>query len=141
MDKILERKIALACSVEHAFEVFTGKIDLWWPRGHRRNRDAALTLTPEALVERAPDGSQWTMGRVTAFEPHHHLALDWFPGSPNAPTSVDVRFEAGGGGAIISITHRALTPGAEAIWDERIGQFVKGWDSVLPALKSFIEED
>ena len=52
MDEVLVRTIALACPVEHAFDVFTDKIDLWWPRGHRRNRDASLTLTGEALIER-----------------------------------------------------------------------------------------
>ena len=81
MDEVLVRTIALACPVEHAFDVFTDKIDLWWPRGHRRNRDASLTLTDMALIERAPDGSTWTMGEVTAKEPMFE--------TPNAGESAD----------------------------------------------------
>lgn len=141
MDEVLVRTIALACPVEHAFAVFTDKIDLWWPRGHRRNRDAMLTLTDEALLERAPDGSVWTMGEVRAREPPHLLALDWFPGSPNAPTAVEVRFAAEGDGTLITVTHRAITLETKSIWPQRVSRFIDGWDTVLPALKTFIEEE
>lgn len=141
MPNVLVREIALSCPVDHAFVVFTEKIDLWWPRGHRRNSEAALSLTREALIEQAADGTQWTMGRVTAFEPPHHLALDWFPGSPNAPTTVDVQFAASGEGTVITVRHRALTPEAETIWPQRVALFTKGWETVLPALQTFIEEE
>ena len=140
MDEVLVRTIALACPVEHAFDVFTDKIDLWWPRGHRRNRDASLTLTGEALIERAPDGSTWTMGEVTAKEPPYLLALDWFPGSASGPTSVEVRFAAEGENTRITVTHRAITLETKSLWPQRVVRFSDGWDSVLPALKAFIEE-
>ncbi len=140
MADILTRTIVLACPVEHAFAVFTDKVDLWWPRGHRRTREAALAFKNDALVERAPDGSEWLMGRVTASEPPRHLALDWFPGSPAAPTSVDIRFAASANGTTITVTHTALGAPAEEIWPQRVALFTRGWDTVLPALKSFIEE-
>ena len=140
MDEVLVRTITLACPVAHAFEVFTDKIDLWWPRGHRRNRDATLGFDGEDLIERAPDGAEWTMGRVTAIDPPHLLSLDWYPGSPVDPTSVEVRFAARDTGTEITVTHRALTLEAKSIWPQRVATFTKGWDSVLPALKNFIEE-
>jgi uncharacterized protein YndB with AHSA1/START domain len=137
---LLTRTIALACTVEHAFAVFTDKVDLWWPRAHRRNRDAMLSFDGAALVERDADGTVWTMGRVTAMEPPRRLALEWFPGSPAAPTSVEVRFASSANGTVITVTHRAVSAGAEAAWPERVALFTKGWDTVLPALKTFIEE-
>lgn len=140
MADILTRTIALACPVEHAFTVFTDKIDLWWPRGHRRNREATLSLDRDALVERNPDGTFWTMGRVREIDPPHLVAFDWFPGSPAAPTSVEVRFATEAGGTTITVTHRALSDGAQTIWPERVATFTKGWDTVLPALQTFIEE-
>src|SRR3954467_11370635 len=94
---VLVRTVTLACSAEHAFETFTRKIDLWWPRGHRRSPEAALRLDAAPggrLVERAPDGAEWAMGRITDFDPPSRLSLDWFPGSPVAPTSVDIQFTA-----------------------------------------------
>jgi uncharacterized protein YndB with AHSA1/START domain len=140
VDEILTRTIALACPVEHAFEVFTDRIDLWWPRGHRRNRDASLGFEGGVLVERTPDGNEWKMGAVTAIEPPHLLALDWFPGSPAAPTSVEVRFASEGEGTLITVTHRAVTPETKSIWPQRVAKFTEGWEAVLPALKTFIEE-
>jgi uncharacterized protein YndB with AHSA1/START domain len=113
---------------------------LWWPRGHRRNRDAALTLTDDALIEHAPDGSVWIMADVARKEPPHLLALDWFPGSSSAPTSVEVRFAVEGDGTLITVTHRPLALEAKSIWPQRVAKFVDGWDNVLPALKTFIEE-
>jgi uncharacterized protein YndB with AHSA1/START domain len=141
MAEIVTRTIALACPVEHAFDVFTTRIDLWWPRGHRRNRDASLRFERDRLVERAPDGSEWPMGEVTAMEPPKRLALDWFPGSPNAPTSVEVRFEPEGKGTLVTVTHRAITPETKSIWPQRVARFIDGWDAVLPALRAFIAND
>ena len=140
MADLLTRTISLDCPVEHAFDVFTSKIDLWWPRGHRRNRDATLDFDGEDLIERAPGGAEWTMGRVTAIDPPHLLSLDWYPGSPLDPTSVEVRFATKAAGTEITVTHRALTLEAKSIWPQRVATFTKGWDTVLPALKSFIEE-
>ena len=139
MDDILVRRISLACSVEHAFTVFTDKIDLWWPRGHRRNRDASLTLTGEALMERAPDGSQWMMAKVTEIDPPRRLALDWFPGSPAAPSSVVIDFTPEGDGTLATVTHRPLLE-SKSIWPQRVATFTSGWEAVLPALKRHIEE-
>jgi hypothetical protein len=140
MAELLTRMIGLACPVDHAFEVFTQKIDLWWPRGHRKHRDGALhlDLARGALIDRAPDGSKWTMAEITAFDPPVLLALDWFPGSPTAPTSVEVRFTAVAERTEIVVTHRPLLE-TKSIWPQRVELFTKGWEAVLPALKSFIE--
>lgn len=139
MADILTRTIDLACPVDHAFDVFTNKIDLWWPRGHRKNRDASLTLSDDALVERSPDGSEWIMGRVAEIDPPHLLSLDWFPGSPAAPTSVEIRFAESAAGTTITVIHRPLLE-TKSIWPQRVALFTKGWETVLPALKNFIEE-
>jgi len=139
---LLVRSIALDCDVEHAFATFTDKIDLWWPRGHRRHRDGSLRLEARkggALVDRATDGSEWTMGRVRAIEPPAALDLDWYPGSPASPTSVEIRFVAVAGHTEITVTHRPLAE-SEAIWAQRVETFARGWDAVLPALKTIIEE-
>ena len=139
MADILTRTIDLNCPLDHAFDVFTNKIDLWWPRGHRKNRDASLTLSNEALVERAADGSEWIMGQITEIDPPRLLSLDWFPGSPAAPTSVDIRFAKSASGTTITVTHRPLLE-TKSIWPQRVALFTKGWETVLPALKTFIEE-
>ena len=139
-EPVLERTIALRCSPAHAFRVFTEMMDLWWPRGHRRTPEATLileTATDGRLLERAPGGEEWVLGRLTAFEPPERLSFDWFPGSPAAPTSVEVAFRAAAGGSEIFIVHRALREGAVSAWPGAVARFERGWDTILPALAAF----
>jgi uncharacterized protein YndB with AHSA1/START domain len=143
MDEILTRTITLNCGVEHAFDVFTTKIDLWWPRGHRKTSEGALRLQPVAggaLIDRAPDGSEWRMAEVAEIDPPTLLKLDWYPGSPAAPTSVEIRFAPQVSGTTVTVTHRPLLE-TKSIWPQRVALFTKGWEAVLPALKQFIEEE
>ena len=143
MDEILVRTIMLNCDPVQAFDVFTSKIDLWWPRGHRKTSDGTLRLQPVAggaLIDRAPDGSEWRMAEVAAIDPSTLLMLDWYPGWPASPTSVEIRFAAVAGGTSVTVTHRPL-PQTRSIWPQRVGLFTKGWEAVLPALKQFIEEE
>ena len=142
MAEFLVRTIELDCPPEHAFDVFTTMIDLWWPRGHRKHREGTLRLEAVpggALIDRAPDGAEWTMGEIRTIEPPHRLDLDWYPGSPAAPTSVEIRFADRAAGTTVTITHRPLL-GAKSLWPDRVALFTTGWEAVLPALKAHIEE-
>jgi uncharacterized protein YndB with AHSA1/START domain len=140
-DLVLERTITLRCSPAHAFRVFTGQVDLWWPRHHRRTGTATMVFEPAIdgrLVERSPDGSDWVIGRITAFEPPDHMAFDWFPGSPAAPTAVEIGFRPTVDGTEIAIVHRALSEGAMAAWPSKVALFERGWDTVLRGLEQYL---
>ena len=139
--EMLERRIGLACSPAHAFRVFTTMTELWWPRHHRRTESATMIFEPMIggrLLERAPDGGEWVIGKITAYDAPERLSFDWFPGSPAAPTAVQVSFDAAPGGAEITIVHRALSEGAIAAWPGKVGLFERGWDTILPALSRFV---
>jgi uncharacterized protein YndB with AHSA1/START domain len=141
---MLERVIALRCPPDRAFRVFTQQTDLWWPRGHRRTADARMVLegfVDGRLMERTADGEEWVLGRVVAHDPPVRLAFHWFPGSPAAPTEVDVGFSATVAGSEIRVVHRALSEGAIAAWPGKVALFERGWDSVLPALAEFIDNE
>jgi uncharacterized protein YndB with AHSA1/START domain len=140
VDEILTRSISLNCGLAHAFTVFTDKIDLWWPREHRRHRDGTMHIAGDALLDRAPDGSEWRMATIVRMEPPSLLRLDWYPGSPGAPTAVEVRFSGNDSHTEIVVTHRPL-PETRPIWPQRVPTFERGWSTVLPALKSYIEEE
>lgn len=142
-EPVLERTIALRCSPDHAFRVFTEMTDLWWPRGHRRTPQARLVLEATAdgrLLERAPSGEEWVLGQLTTFEPPTHLSFDWFPGSPAAPTAVEVAFRPTPEGSEIAIVHRALSDGARAAWPGKVALFERGWDTILPALAALVSQ-
>ena len=138
--EILRRSIGLDCPIDHAFDVFVGKIDFWWPRTHRKSPDSTLSIEGSDLVERSADGSRWVMARIVRSRPPDLLVLDWYPGSPAAPTNVEVQFAPAGDSTEITVTHRALRPNAAEIWPARVPIFEKGWEAVLPAFKSFVEE-
>jgi uncharacterized protein YndB with AHSA1/START domain len=143
MTDIIHREITLNCPQSHAFKVFTQMIDAWWPRTHRRTQGAKLIMQQTvggSLLERAPDGAEWQIGAITSFQPPALLEFDWFPGSPNAPTHVQVTFSQQGAQTIIAITHQAITKEAAEIWPEKIALFQKGWDTILPPFKTFCEK-
>jgi uncharacterized protein YndB with AHSA1/START domain len=99
-----------------------------------------LRITGDALIDRAPDGSEWTMAVIAEIDPPSLLRLDWYPGSPGAPTAVEVRFARDDSRTTIVVTHRSLAS-STSIWPQRVDMFERGWSTVLPALKSYIEED
>lgn len=144
MTFLLKRTIELECSRSQAFLIFTEHTDLWWPRTHRKNEKSTLMLEPHAggrLYERAPDGSEWTIGEATKCEPPNIIEFTWFPGSSNAPTNVAVRFEGDGAQSRILIEHSAMTDVAQDIWPQRVALFDKGWSIILPAFKAQCESD
>jgi uncharacterized protein YndB with AHSA1/START domain len=137
----LERTIELDCPREHAWRVFTEMIDLWWPRGHRRDEAAKLVFQPHPggrLFEKSTNGSEWTLGEVIAAEAPDRLEFNWFPGSPTAPTHVAVTFSGDGERSNIHIRHEALSAESAALWPDRVVLFAKGWDTILPALARHI---
>ena len=138
MTEILRREILLACTPKKAFRVFVEQVDLWWPPGHRRNRDARLSFEGDLLIERSATGNAWTMARITERTAPDRLRLDWYPGSATAPTDVEISFSGAPNGTLITIVHRALSAEAQAVWPLRIETFAKNWDLLLPAFQQFI---
>lgn len=138
MTEVLRKEIMLACPPERAFKAFVEHVDLWWPRGHRKSREHAMRFTPESLIQIAPDGSEWTMGRVLASEPPRRLALDWFAGAVTDPTQVEITFTPDNSGTRVVIVHLAETPKTIELWPKRVALFVGGWEAVLNALNQHI---
>jgi Activator of Hsp90 ATPase homolog 1-like protein len=128
----------VACSVEHAFTVWTSRMSTWWPPDHTvtGGNDVAIVLQCQVggrIYERTSDGVEHDWGEVTVWEPPTQLAYLWHLGRDRADaTEVDIHFRAQGAGATrIDIEHRGwdqLGPtGGE--WRDR-NRF--GWESLLP---------
>jgi uncharacterized protein YndB with AHSA1/START domain len=93
----------VAASPQRAFEAFTSEIDLWWRPNNlfefTRGRTGRLTFEPGLdgwLTETYDDGSEFEIGRITAWEPPHRLQLTWRQASftDEQMTYVEVTFEA-----------------------------------------------
>lgn len=136
MDAI-RKQVRVRCSVEHAFEVFTRRVDDWWPRGHRRFDDSVLRLeggVEGRLVEVSRSGEEHELGGVLAWEPPHLLRFAWRLGAPpQAPTLATIRFTEEGELTLVAVEH-VEGPHALPDWTATSALFARGWTHVLAAL-------
>jgi uncharacterized protein YndB with AHSA1/START domain len=128
----------VACSVEHAFEVWTAEIGSWWPPDHTvTGRDDLVVVLQGGvggrIYERTPDGVEHDWGEVTVWEPPTQVAYLWHLRRDRADaTEVEIRFLAQGDGATrVQIEHRGWERLGE-LGAERRQQNLAGWQTLLP---------
>jgi uncharacterized protein YndB with AHSA1/START domain len=133
----IELSFAVACPPEHAFEVWTRRTSLWWPKGHSVTGDPGLEVVfePRAggrIVERTGAGDEHLWGEITRWEPPRRLAYRWhLRQDPADATDVDITFEADAGGTTVRIVHGGWERlGARAPDLHRRNR--SGWDGLLP---------
>ncbi len=137
MSEPIEIRVRVECPPAHAFEVWAGRIDLWWPRAHSVSRDPGLSVTIEPgvggrILERTPGGREHVWGEVTAWEPPGRLAYLWhIYGTREEATLVEVAFAPDGEGTQVTLTHT----GWERLDDSRPDlrdRNRSAWSRVLP---------
>jgi uncharacterized protein YndB with AHSA1/START domain len=112
MNEPLEISFEVACSPEHAFDVWATRTSLWWPSSHSRSGQPGLTVMFEPHVggrvfERAPDGAEHDWGEVLAWEPPRRLSYLWhIYGDRRDATEVEITFSAGTSATTVRIVHR-----------------------------------
>ena len=98
MSAPIEMSLRVDCPPAHAFEVWTRRIDLWWPRGHSLSGDPGMRVEIEPrpggrILERTPAGREHVWGEVRAWEPPGRLVFLWhIYGSRPEGTDVEVTF-------------------------------------------------
>jgi hypothetical protein len=135
----------VACSAEHAFNVWTARIGTWWPPDHTATGQADLVVLQSGvggrIYERTSDGVEHDWGEVTVWEPPARLVYLWHLQRDRADaTEVEIRFVARGAAATrIEIEHRGwerLGNAAEE-WRDRNRA---GWQTLLPHYRAVIEK-
>ena len=116
----VRKSVVVAVPVARAFELFTARFDLWWPRGHHIGKVEPFTaiIEPRAggrWYERGADGSECDWGRVLVYAPPAHLALSWhlnpdfgYDPDPARASRVDVTFSDEGGRTRVELVHSQL---------------------------------
>lgn len=141
MNDPYEASIILRCSAEHAFDAFVTKVDLWWPRSHRRFENSSFSLearTGGRLIERAPDGAAMIFGEVLSCDPPNNIRLTWHPGKINHPTEVTISFAQDGDQTTVQVVHTEGMGKLGPEWDKKVALFSSGWTAILGALCEFI---
>jgi hypothetical protein len=93
----LELSFAVDCSADHAFDVWTRSIGMWWPPDHTMSGDPDAVVIEGhiggRLFERARNGTEHEWGVVTEWDPPRALTFTWHLGrSPEDASEVAVRF-------------------------------------------------
>jgi uncharacterized protein YndB with AHSA1/START domain len=134
----LRMSFDVACSVEHAFAVWTSGISTWWPSDHTVAGEPGLVIVMQGgvggrIYERTTDGTEHEWGEVTAWTPPTQLAYRWHLGGDRADsTEVEIRFVARSAAATrIEIEHRGWERLGDAAgkWRDRNQA---GWQTLLP---------
>jgi len=78
----VRREITVDVGLERAFDVFTRRLDAWWPHDshHIGPTPAIAVLEPREggrCYSLAEDGTQTDWGRVLVFDPPHRLTFAW----------------------------------------------------------------
>jgi hypothetical protein len=127
----------VACSVEHAFDMWTSGLGRWWPPDHTvTGQPDVIVLEAEVggrIFERTTDGVEHDWGEVTVWEPPTQLSYRWHLRRDRADaTEVEIRFLARGPAATrIEIEHRGWDR-LGSVGEEWREQNRSGWQTLLP---------
>jgi hypothetical protein len=126
------------CRVEHAFQVWTGRISRWWPADHSVTGEDGLTVVLEGrpggrIFERTTSGAEHDWGQVTIWEPPNRFGYLWhLRQDPTTPSEVEIRFlPEGKARTRVEIEHRGwerMGADAELGRERNLG----GWSTLLP---------
>jgi uncharacterized protein YndB with AHSA1/START domain len=150
-DDSVRKTIVVAAPAALAFEVFTARLDSWWPlESHHigKSKPVGAVIEPRAggrWYERGEDGSECDWGRVLAFEPPRRLLLTWeitadWQHDPTFVTEVEVKFIAEGDKHTrVELEHRLLDRyGARAAEMRAAFDSPGGWTGLLDKFASAI---
>jgi len=140
----ISKEVLVRASQETAFNVFTKKIDQWWPKTHHVGKCPMVESVLEGKTggrwySRHEDGSEVTIGKVLTWDPYCRLILAWqidgnFKYDPQLETEVIVNFVPEGSGTTrVTLEHRdlqKLAGGAKIVED-----MDQGWGMIMDLYK------
>ena len=110
-------EVTVALPQERAFDVFTEQMDTWWPRqGVFPYSFAPKTTRPQHIrfeprldgryYETFADGSEYTIGRITDWQPPTQLAYTWRDPTWAGDTLIQLDFAAAEAGDCSKIVYQ-----------------------------------
>jgi uncharacterized protein YndB with AHSA1/START domain len=138
------KSIWVDASPQHAFEVFTARLDRWWPKSHTLGSSPPSESIIEPFVggrwyTTHDDGTIAVVGHVLVFQPGERfvftweIGADWKPDARAAFTSeVEVRFlAASGGGTRVELEHRNFERMGVGAGEKMHDDVERGWSTLL----------
>ncbi len=133
----LVKKVVVPGPTGVVFELFTSRIDDWWPRvTHSVGGEEAASVHMDSEVggrvfEVTRDGVEHEWGRILAWEPAARVAFSWYPGlGAEQATHVEVSFRSTAEGTEVTLVHDGWEArGADS--NRMRDGYDTGWDFVL----------
>ncbi|HKD34857.1 MAG TPA: SRPBCC family protein [Gaiellaceae bacterium] len=135
-DLVVRKSVVVDCSPEHAFEVFTDRLDTWWPfESHRPGEAMPVSATFEPRIggrvyHTLADGKELEWATVLVWEPPARFVVDWHVTPSSPPTELEVRFVPESDGTRVELEHRGWERYGERATEVR-ASYNEGWDVVL----------
>jgi uncharacterized protein YndB with AHSA1/START domain len=126
----IRKSIWLGRPPETSFRVFCEDVSEWWPRGFADGSKLFLDrCVGGRLFERRPDGTEYEIGRVTAYQPPSIVAFTWRAPSWNLATQVEIRFSPERGGTRVELEHSGWEREPQVA--EYRKNYDSGWETIL----------
>jgi uncharacterized protein YndB with AHSA1/START domain len=126
----IRKSIWLGRPSETSFRVFCEDVSEWWPRGFADGSKLFLDrCVGGRLFERRPDGTEYEIGRVTAYQPPSIVAFTWRAPSWNLATQVEIRFSPERGGTRVELEHSGWEREPQVAEYRR--NYDSGWETIL----------
>jgi uncharacterized protein YndB with AHSA1/START domain len=118
-NQTIRKRLLVNTAQERAYEVFTKKIDRWWPRTHHIGKTPVKEFILEPRLNGRwysthEDGSECEIGKVLVWEPPKRLVLAWqvngqFQYVSSLITEIEIKFTPDGPNkTIVEFEHRDL---------------------------------
>ncbi len=144
----IKKEFLVKASQQTAFEVFTQKMDLWWPRNqHIVSADMTeMVVEPQVggrWYSKHADGSEANVGHVLTYQPYTLFVLAWqingdFKCDPNLITEVVAEFVPEGPTITrVKFEHRDLHKLGSG---KSVESMNDGWGTIMNLYKQVAEQ-
>src|ERR1700752_3945924 len=106
----IRKSIRVERTPEISFRVFVERIGEWWPKGPSFNGKLLADMVIEKQIggrffELYADGTEYEIGRGTAYQPPQLGGFTWRAPSWDHTTQVQIQFNAEGSGTRVELEH------------------------------------
>ncbi|MGZ5931155.1 MAG: SRPBCC family protein [Rhizomicrobium sp.] len=146
----VRKTLVVNATQAHAFDVFTNRLDSWWPKGHSIG---ALPVKQSFIEPRKggrwytthDDGSECVVGHMKVWEPPHRIVFsweisaDWKP-DPTVASEVEIIFVAQDARTTrVELEHRNFEALGEKGGEKMRGGVEGGWSGLLEIFRKQAE--
>jgi len=143
----IRKTVSVAAPPARAFDLFTGQMGAWWPKGMTIGASpaAAILIEPRAggrWFERAEDQAETNWGRVLEWDPPRRLLLAWqidatWAYDPGFETELELTFTAEASGTRVTMEHRNLERFGDSA--ARMAEMLGGgWPGIIDGFAAYV---